>query len=424
MANSAYSTVAGTPDSCDSLAPTTPLSTDSNSPGSSEFGNIGEASRQALWRQIASFVGMDVMNMRLSLPIWLFEPTTALTRMAETFEYSDLLDRAATSDDPVLRDCLVTAFVVSAFSHTERVRKPFNPALGETFEFQNPVNGMRFYAEQVSHHPPVSVSRAEGKGWVAGEVVDIVATFHGNSIEINNIGSRYIHFTKTNDRYTWTLPKALVSNLFVGGAFVDHFGTLTLRNETINTVSTLHLTKCGWFSAGRYEVNGDLVDSLGNKLVTFKGSWNKYLDCERVAKAKGEGSNRLWMAGSHLLSEAQGGGDTGTLAKCTKFTKKILALDSDYTKELPPTDSRLRPDRKALERGDITYASEQKVRIEQLQRDRGTAVETEEILSNGSLRPSYFKRVSENGQDWQPIGNYWKDARYLSPEQRKKLAIW
>lgn len=419
MANSAYSTVAGTPpDSCDSLTPTTPLSTDPNPTGSSDFGNVGAASRQALWRQIASFVGMDVMNMRLSLPIWLFEPTTALTRMAETFEFSDLLDRAATSDDPVLRDCLVTAFVISAFSHTERVRKPFNPVLGETFEFQNPVNGMRFYAEQVSHHPPVSVSRTEGKGWVAGEVVDIVATFHGNSIEIDNIGSRYIHFTKTNDRYTWTLPKALVSNLFVGGAFVDHFGTLVLRNETISTVSTLHLTKCGWFSAGRYEVIGDLVDASGNKLVTFKGAWNKFLDCERVAKTKGEGLNRLWTAGSHLLSDAQSSGDNGLLAKCTKFTKKILALDPDYATELPPTDSRLRPDRKALERGDIRRASEEKIRIEQLQRDHKASMKAE------SPRSAYFERVSEKGQDWQPIGNYWKDTRHLSPEQRKKLTIW
>jgi oxysterol-binding protein-related protein 3/6/7 len=86
-----------------------------------------------------SVIGMDVMNMRLSLPIWLFEPTTALTRMCETFEFSELLDRAAKEKDPVLRDALVAAFVISAFAHTERVRKPFNPVLGESmFRMSSP----------------------------------------------------------------------------------------------------------------------------------------------------------------------------------------------------------------------------------------------------------------------------------------------
>lgn len=421
MANSAYSTVVGTPESYDQLTPSTALSEqDDPAAPSRQFGNVDNASRQALWKQLASVVGMDVMNMRLSLPIWLFEPTTALSRMVETFEFSDLLDRAAASDDPVLRDCLVAAFVISAFSHTERVRKPFNPVLGETFEFINPVNDMKFYAEQVSHHPPVSVSRSEGKGWVAGEVVDIKATFNGNSIEVSNVGSRYIHLTDTDDRYSWNLPTALVSNLFVGGAFVDHFGSIELRNETTNTTCTLEMAKCGWFSAGRYEVTGELRDASETRVVTFKGQWNKYLDCERVLKAKGEGSNRLWMAGSHLLSEEEGGGDIGVLAYCTKFTKKILALDADYAAELPPTDSRLRPDRIALEKGDRAIAAEEKLRVEQMQRDRQDATTT----GKEAFSARYFEKVSEDEEKWDPVGNYWTESRTFTGEKRETATLW
>lgn len=425
MATSAYSSVVGTaPESFESLAPTTALTRDGSIPApSTEFGDVDAASRQALWVQLASVVGMDVMNMRLSLPIWLFEPTTALTRMGEMFEFSDLLDRASTCEDPVLRDCLVTAFVISAFSHTERVRKPFNPVLGETYEFQNPVNGMKFYAEQVLHHPPVSVSRCEGKGWQAGEIVDISATFNGNSVEVCNIGSRYIHLDKSGDRYSWTLPKAIVSNLFVGGAFVDHFGTVELKNETTGTSASLSLTRCGWFSAGRYEVTGELLDKTGNKVVSFKGAWNKFLDCERVAKARGEGSNRLWMAGSHLLSE-EGGGVSGTFAKCTKFTKKILALDPDYALELPPNDSRFRSDRLALEKGDSTRAAEEKIRIEQMQRDRRAATKERVAAGGEGFQSRYFKKVSEDEQLWEPVGNYWTASRNLSPEERKSLILW
>lgn len=426
MATSAYSSVLGSaPESFSELTPTTTLTKDGTAPApSTEFGNVDAASRQALWRQLASVVGMDVMNMRLSLPIWLFEPTTALTRMAEMFEFSDLLDRAATCDDPVLRDCLVVAFVISAFSHTERVRKPFNPVLGESFEFENPGNGMRFYAEQVLHHPPVSVSHCQGKGWDAGEVVDISATFNGNSIEVCNIGSRYIKFANTGDVYSWTLPKALVSNLFVGGAFVDHFGSVELKNETTGTSASLSLTKCGWFSAGRYEVSGELLDKNGTKIVSFRGAWNKFLDCERVEKKKGEGTNRLWMAGSHMLSEEEGGGIGGTFAKSTKFTKKVLATESDHALKLPPNDSRFRSDRLALEKGNSTAAAEEKIRIEQLQRERRAATKARVAAGGEGHKPRYFKRVSEEKQVWEPIGNYWTDSKNLSPEEREALTLW
>ena len=415
FANSAYSAVVGAPESYRDLQPD-----ESTSTNGTALADVDPESRQALWKQLGSYVGMDVMNKRLSLPVWLFEPTTSLSRMVETFQFSDLLDRAAASDDPVLRDCLVAAFVVSAFAHTERVKKPFNPLLGETYEYINPVNDMKFYAEQVSHHPPISVSRCEGKGWIAGEVVDIKAQFQGNSIEISNIGNRYIHLVDTNDRYSWSLPKAHVSNLFVGGSFVDHFGTIELHNQTTNTVATLELTKCGWFSSGRYEVIGDLVDPAGEKIVTFKGFWNKYLDCERVAKAKGEGANRLWMAGSHMLPEEEGGSETGPFANWTKFTKRALSLDSDYTQELPPTDSRLRPDRMALEKGDNVKAADEKVRLEQLQRDR----QQEEQNTEGKWTPRYFKRMSDDKQLWEPIGNYWAESRTFTGEKRENTALW
>jgi hypothetical protein len=140
MANSAIDSVLG-----ESQAPETFEALETNdsigreSPTANEFSEVDSASRQALWKQLVSVIGMDVMNMRLSLPIWLFEPTTALTRMCETFEFSELLDRAAKEKDPVLRDALVAAFVISAFAHTERVRKPFNPVLGESmFRMSSP----------------------------------------------------------------------------------------------------------------------------------------------------------------------------------------------------------------------------------------------------------------------------------------------
>ena len=43
------------------------------------------------------------------------------------------------------------------------VEKPFNPILGETF--QAFICGCPFYAEQISHHPPVSSILMYGRGY-------------------------------------------------------------------------------------------------------------------------------------------------------------------------------------------------------------------------------------------------------------------
>lgn len=53
-------------------------------------------------------------------------------------EYNYLLDLAAQEQDPVRRHALVAVHVVSTLTIIERTTtKPFNPLLGETFEFVN-----------------------------------------------------------------------------------------------------------------------------------------------------------------------------------------------------------------------------------------------------------------------------------------------
>jgi len=50
-------------------------------------------------------------------------------------EYSQLLDKANTEPNSLIRLAYVTAFNISQFSSIEgRKQKPFNPVLGETYE--------------------------------------------------------------------------------------------------------------------------------------------------------------------------------------------------------------------------------------------------------------------------------------------------
>lgn len=109
---------------------------------------------------------------KISMPVTLNEPLSALQRLCEELEYSELLDEAASHDniyDRMVRSkysntsilplhhhdviqVKVAAFAVSSFAlNFHRAgRKPFNPILGETYECVREDKGFKFIAEQVS----------------------------------------------------------------------------------------------------------------------------------------------------------------------------------------------------------------------------------------------------------------------------------
>ncbi len=80
---------------------------------------------------------------RFTLPIIWNEPLSLTQRMVENARYADtLLDKASKQTNPVDRMKYVAAFLVSSTSvHINRLSKPFNPLLGETFEFTSKEHG-------------------------------------------------------------------------------------------------------------------------------------------------------------------------------------------------------------------------------------------------------------------------------------------
>lgn len=121
--------------------------------------------------------------------------------MAETMEYSELLDQASKAKDSIERLVLVTAFAVSSYSKYKyrSTRKPFNPLLGETYELVRPDKGrsgascstswlsrpagFKFVAEKVVHHPNWTACNAQGKGWDYTSTTSGAQKFWGRSFE-------------------------------------------------------------------------------------------------------------------------------------------------------------------------------------------------------------------------------------------------
>lgn len=84
------------------------------------------------------------------MPVVFNEPLSFLQRMTEYMEYARLLRLASEQENAADRMKYVAAFAVSALaSNWERLGKPFNPLLGETYEYKNAE--FRVICEQVSN---------------------------------------------------------------------------------------------------------------------------------------------------------------------------------------------------------------------------------------------------------------------------------
>jgi hypothetical protein len=81
----------------------------------------------------------------------------------------------------------------------------------------------------------------------------------------------------------------------------------------------------------------------------------------------------------------------------TTFGITLNEITPDLVGRLPPTDSRNRPDVRALENGDLDTAEAEKFRIEEVQRERRK--------KGQDRQPRWFKLA---GNEWVYAGGYWE----------------
>lgn len=362
------------------------------------------------------YIGMDLTSL-VTLPVWIMEPYTILQKVAEIMEYTEQLDRAAATEDPYERLAWVAGFCIGPFGGNERPWKPFNPILGETFELDLPEKGVRFLAEQVSHHPPISAGHAENDKWVYDIVSAPSTKFLGNSIEIYPVGRSRIKLRRTGEVFSLVPPNSSAHNLIVGSTWVDCHGDFSLLNTSTGARCSLYFTPCGWFSSGRYQVSGHIYDEEGKKVLALSGAWNSHLD---MVKCDEEGDPlpdaktvRLWECKEKPQGDKYG------------FTYFARMLNNGKGLAPLPSDSRRRPDRAALEWGDVGTAGAEKYNLEETQRaERKERDRRKEIWAPRWFRPGKDTTVYpaeyslEECPMWEFTGDYLKLPRNpVKPEE-------
>uniref|UniRef100_A0AAY5F4P7 Oxysterol-binding protein n=1 Tax=Electrophorus electricus TaxID=8005 RepID=A0AAY5F4P7_ELEEL len=351
-----------------------------------------------LWNILKNNIGKDLS--KVAMPVELNEPLNTLQHMCEELEYTELLDKAAETEDPYERMALVAAFAVSGYSSTyyRAGSKPFNPILGETYECIREDKGFCFYSEQVSHHPPVSACHCESKTFTFSQDVRWKNKFWGKSMEILPIGTINVMLPSYGDHYEWNKVTTCVHNILSGRRWIEHYGEITIRNTKSSTcICKLTFIKGNYWSSNVNEVQGFVMDQEGKVVHRLFGKWHEGVYCGVPPSAK-----CIWRPGSMPT-------DYELYYGFTRFAIELNELCPEMSELLPPTDARFRPDQRYLEEGKLELAAAEKQRIEDLQRARRKWQDE----SNIKHQPRFFK------SRWVSNSTYWemrKDPGFLKLE--------
>ncbi|CAF0929211.1 unnamed protein product [Adineta ricciae] len=346
-----------------------------------------DTSNVGLWNIMRKAIGKDLS--RIALPVILNEPLGVLQKLCEEMEYSDLLDRAAQTDDVHLRLVYVAAFIVSTYAanYYRTGRKNFNPLLGETYECIRDDKGWKFIAEQVSHHPPISVCTCDSPNFIYSQKLQVKIKFWGKSMEIFPDSKNVLFFPKYNETITWNKCKMCIHNVLSSERWIDHYGDVLVESSLgakarISFIQSDYRTRLN-------NVAGDIEDAQGNVIHKIFGHWHEEVFCGNDQTAK-----CIWRQSAVPENSKQYYG-------FTRFAIELNELDDDLRQQLPPTDTRFRPDQRYLESGQVELAEKEKARLEEAQRSR----------SSSAVSPKWF---AANGDSYElireedPSHSYWK----------------
>ncbi len=333
------------------------------------------------------------------------------------------------------------------------LRKPFNPMLGETFECVREDLGFRFVAEKVTHRPVRLACHADGRRWAWAQSAAPTQKFWGKSMELVTDGRvRVVLYTggggggggggesgggSSNDSggkggggaggerecFSWTPATCFLRNLLAGEKYVEPVGSMTVLHETSGAKAVVTFRAKGLFSGRSEDVvvrafGGDgrelpagLVGKWTSALtVAYSGGSSSSSSSAAPAPApapsaaggaagggggSGEGAGGMAAAGTAPADGSviwQAGALVDGAAARYGFTALAASLNEVTRAEagrLPPTDSRLRPDQRAAEQGELERAEALKQRLEEAQRARRQRLDAE----GREWRPRWFERV-------------------------------
>ncbi|KAH6586997.1 hypothetical protein BASA50_000046 [Batrachochytrium salamandrivorans] len=356
----------------------------------------------------------------------------------------DQIERLQGDDAGLMRLMLVAAYGMSNYSSTVgRTNKPFNPMLGETYELVRLDKRLRYLSEQVCHHPPISACFCHSPDYTFWTEVNVKSKFWGRSLELHPLGTCHVALpvhqldaetgrmrVTGSEHYSWKKVTTGVNNLIVGKLSIDHYGDMVVRNwqtgeECVLTFKPKDVG--GWFGSSSKDdggmggsggdIEGRVKDATGRVRFEIKGKWDTSLIATPVATMNGsKGGNNSLLLNPIVIWKRN------ALPACsqqnfnyTSFALSLNEINSTLETVLPPTDSRLRPDQRYMERGMWEIANTDKERLELIQREKRkqhVAQFASTGIPSGPVRPE--AEIGSNAVT--PLGEPWWTPRWFVRE--------
>lgn len=174
-------------------------------------------------------------------------------------------------------------------------------------------------------------------------------------------------------------------NLMMGTKYLEHCGQMVIENAN-NSLRCLLDFKEGGYWGPSNAVSGVVLGRAGVSQAVLEGKWDEQM----TRKLDASHLQVLWRMKAFPKNCPEYYG-------FTSFGITLNEITPDLDGYLPPTDSRLRTDVRALEEGNLDLAESEKHRIEEAQRERRK--------QGAETQPRWFRKV---GEEWLYTGGYWK----------------
>lgn len=247
---------------------------------------------------------------------------------------------------------------------------------------------------------------------------NVRSKFSGRSFDINHLGTWYLRLrpaTSGSELYTWKKATSSVVGIITGNPTVDHYGAMEIKNWSTGEIAIIDFKPRGWKASSAYQVSGKVLDRDGKPCWSIGGHWNSKIyarltpgyEAPVVPPKRAETGGTAAGSNQAILIWEANERPAGIPFNLTPFVLTLNALPDKLRPQLAPTDTRLRPDQRAMEDGEYDLAASEKVRLEEEQRAR-----RREREEKGEVyKPRWFKPVKSSitgEQYWEFSGEYWK----------------
>ena len=377
---------------------------------------------------------------KIELPIQYNEPLSMMQKICERFQYAYILNTASKNKNKHFQIAHIAAYMMGEVSlNINRILKPFNPILGETYEYYDNESKFRFFSEQVSHHPPITAYISESEEFVVfGDTrgKSKFKMFKG-AMEIVFTSKTHVIFKSTNEHYSYNKPICFLKGLIMGKPRFDFANEIQIFNHNTEEYLNLEFFEEGKKNCPNGYVEGKMYNKKKELKYFLKGSWQSALylieiknndekefrnidfnfleknsikmgNMEENINSNNNNVNvvcyEIWRIHDDDFIKNFDENDY----KISSYACNLNNINDHIATVIPKTDSRFRPDQRALENQNLVLAGKEKIRIEEKQRKRHKIFEENKI----KYEPKYFNEVLDtytNENVYLYKGDYWKD---------------